>query len=147
VSETVLLQNYLTVGALLFGTGMVGFIARRNLIVIFLSAELMLQGIAVSLVAWSRFHNDWGGQMLVIFIIAIAACEAALALALILMLVQRAGNLDAVSWQALREDNQSQYVDHEIPEPLDETQDWPHLTPAGPRPEIDPTETPYRSHV
>ncbi len=147
MNETVMLQNYLTVGAVLFGMGLVGFIARRNLIVIFLSAELMLQGVSVSLVAWSRFHNDWGGQMLVIFIIAIGACEAALALALILMLVQRAGNLDAISWQNLREDNQEPYVDQEVPEPLDEMHDWPHLTPAGRRPEIDPTQTPYRSHV
>ena len=61
---------------------MVGFLSRRNMIVMFLSAEIMLQGVSVSLVAWSRFHNDFGGQMLVLFIIAVAACEAAIALAL-----------------------------------------------------------------
>ena len=55
----------------------------------FLSAEMMLQGVSVSLVAWGRFHNDWGGQMLVIFILTVAACEAAIALALVLMLFQQ----------------------------------------------------------
>ena len=78
--EIALLNNYLIVGALLFGIGMVGFLSRRNMIVMFLSAEIMLQGVSVSLVAWSRFHNDFGGQMLVLFIIAVAACEAAIAL-------------------------------------------------------------------
>ena len=82
VDELALLHNYLLVSALLFGIGLVGFVARRNLIVMFLAAELMLQGISLSLVAWSRYHNDWGGQMLVVFIIAIAGCEAAIALAL-----------------------------------------------------------------
>ena len=76
-----LLHNYLIVGALLFGIGLIGFFSRRNMIVMFLSAEMMLQGVSLSLVAWSRFHNDFGGQMLVIFIITVAACEAAIALA------------------------------------------------------------------
>ena len=84
--ELALLNNYLIVGALLFGIGMVGFLSRRNMIVMFLSAEMMLQGVSLSLVAWSRFHNDFGGQMLVMFIIAVAACEAAIALALVLTL-------------------------------------------------------------
>ena len=88
-NEIALLNNYLIVGALLFGIGLVGFLSRRNMIVMFLSAEMMLQGVSLSLVAWSRFHNDFGGQMLVIFIIAVAACEAAIALALVLMLFQR----------------------------------------------------------
>ena len=76
------------------------------MIVMFLCAEMMLQGVSVSLVAWGRYHNDWGGQMLVIFIITVAACEAAIALALILMLFQRTGKLDIAAWQDLREENQ-----------------------------------------
>ena len=77
LSEIHLLQNYLLIGAILFGVGLVGFLARRNMIVMFLAAEMMLQGVSVSLVGWGRFHNDWGGQMLVIFILTVAACEAA----------------------------------------------------------------------
>ncbi|MEI6037357.1 MAG: NADH-quinone oxidoreductase subunit NuoK, partial [Planctomycetota bacterium] len=59
------LHNALIVGAILFTLGLVGILTRRNLIVMFLSAELMLQGISVSLVAWSRYHGDYGGHVLV----------------------------------------------------------------------------------
>ena len=58
---------------LLFAIGMIGFVVRRNMIVVFLCAEMMLQGVSISLVAWGRYHMDWGGQMLVLFIIAVAA--------------------------------------------------------------------------
>ena len=81
--EIHLLENYLLIGGLLFAIGLVGFLSRRNMIVMFLAAEMMLQGVSVSLVGWGRFHDDWGGQMLVIFILTVAACEAAIALALV----------------------------------------------------------------
>ena len=146
-SDVVLLHNYLIVGALLFGIGLVGFLARRNMIVMFLCAEIMLQGVAVSLVAWGRFHNNWGGQIMVIFILAVAACEAGIALAMILMLYHRSGNLDIVFWQNLREENQPPHVDREIPEDVDAPRIWPTLTPAGVEPEIDVEETIHRSRV
>ena len=146
-SDVVLLHNYLIVGALLFGIGLVGFLARRNMIVMFLCAEIMLQGVAVSLVAWGRFHNNWGGQIMVIFILAVAACEAGIALAIILMLYHRSGNLDIVFWQNLREENQPPHVDREIPEDVDAPRIWPTLTPAGVEPEIDVEETIHRSRV
>jgi len=146
-SDVVLLHNYLIVGALLFGIGLVGFLARRNMIVMFLCAEMMLQGVAVSLVAWGRFHNNWGGQIMVIFILAVAACEAGIALAMILMLYHRSGNLDIVFWQNLREENQPPHVDREIPEDVDAPQAWPKLTPAGVEPELDVEETLHRSKV
>ncbi len=71
-SEVALLNNGLVVGAVLFGLGMIGFLSRRNMLIMFLSAELMLQGVSLSFAAWGRFHNDFGGQTLVLFIIAIA---------------------------------------------------------------------------
>ena len=146
-SDVVLLHNYLIVGALLFGIGLVGFLARRNMIVMFLCAEIMLQGVAVSLVAWGRFHNNWGGQIMVIFILAVAACEAGIALAMILMLYHRSGNLDIVFWQNLREENQPPHVDREIPEDVEGPQTWPTLTPAGVEPELDVEKTLHRSKV
>ena len=76
MNEAALLQNYLVVAGLLFGIGLIGFMVRRNMIVMFLCAEMMLQGVSLSAVAFGRYHNDWGGQMLVIFIIAVAAAEA-----------------------------------------------------------------------
>jgi NADH-quinone oxidoreductase subunit K len=108
---------------------------------------MMLQGVSVSLVAWGRFHNDWGGQMLVIFIISVAACEAGIALALVLILCQRAGNLDIAFWQSLREEGHPGYVDKEVPEQRADEMVWPRLTPAGIEPQVEPEEELYRSHV
>src|SRR5262245_49938642 len=110
MNELSLLQGYLTTGAILFGLGLVGFLSRRNMIVMFLAAEMMLQGVSLSLVGWGRFHNDWGGQVLVIFMLTVAACEAAIALALILMLYRRSGNLDIAFWQQVREENQPAFL-------------------------------------
>src|SRR5215469_12539032 len=105
------LENYLVVGAILFAFGMVGFLARRNLIVMFLSAEMMLQGVALNLVAFARFHGNLQGQVFTLFILTVAACEAAVALALILMLYRRARSLDVSLWQDLREPGQEPIVD------------------------------------
>jgi len=146
--EIALLNGYLSVGALLFGLGVVGFLTRRNMITVFLAAEMMLQGVSLSLIAWSRYYNDFGGQVLVLMIIAVAACEAAIALALILMLFRRRGSLDLALWQELREANQGAYVDCQAPEESPETPpDWPKLTPAGVAPPIPREETDYRPHV
>lgn len=145
--DVALLQNYLVIGAILFALGLIGFIVRRNMIVMFLCAEMMLQGVSLSLVAWGRYHNDLGGQMLVIFVIAVAACEAAIGLALILMLFRQSGSLDIVSWQNEREDNQPAHVDRKIPEEKEEEQIWPTLTPAGVRPEVDEEDQLQRSRV
>ena len=147
MNETGLLFNYLSVGAILFVLGLVGFLVRRNMIVMFLCAEMMLQGVSVSLIGWGRFHADWGGQMLVIFIITVAACEAGIGLALILMLAQRTGSLDSTIWQDLREEGLPAYVDREVPEERAEEQVWPTLTPAGRRPEVDLEELSHRSRV
>jgi len=147
LNEIALLQNYLIVGGLLFAIGLVGFVTRRNMIVMFIALEMMMQGVAVSLVAWSRFHDNFGGQMLVIMIIAVAACEAAVALSLIVMMVRRSSNLDIAFWQTLREEGQEPTLDVEVPEPDDEHEDWPELTPAGVEPELKPEQIGYRSRV
>ena len=147
MNELSLLYNTLAVGGVLFALGMIGFLVRRNLIVMFLCAEMMLQGVSVSLVGWGRFHNDWGGQMLVIFILTVAACEAGIALALIQMLFKRGGNLDIALWQNLREENQPRYLDREIPEDADVKPTFPKLTPSGIDPKITEEETAYRTHV
>jgi NADH-quinone oxidoreductase subunit K len=147
MNEASLLYNYLMVGGALFALGVIGFLVRRNMIVMFLCAEMMLQGVSISLVGWGRFHGDWGGQMLVIFIITVAACEAGIAMALILMLAQRSGKLDATVWQDMREEGQPAYVDREIPEDLETEKVWPSLTPAGIEPPQDIEETLHRSRV
>ena len=147
MNEAAILQNYLVVGGLLFGIGLLGFIVRRNMIVMFLCAEMMLQGVSVSAIAFGRYHNDWGGQMLVIFIIAVAAAEAGIALALILMLYHKSGTLDMAFWQDMREEGQPAFVDRGVPEERDEGRVWPKLTPAGVEPEVDREEQMHRSTV
>lgn len=145
--EITILNNTLIVGAVLFGVGLIGFVSRRNMIVMFLSVEIMLQGVSLSLVAWSRYHNDFGGQMLVLFIIAVAACEAAVALALVLMLFHRRGNLDVAEWRHLREANQPPFHEEPLDLPAEEPEPSPHLVPAGVAPEISREETDYRPKV
>ena len=147
MSEVTWLQNYLCVGAILFVLGAVGMLTRRNVIVMFLCVEMMLQGVSISLVAWSRFHNDWGGQMFVLFIIAVAACEAGIALALVLMLFQRSGSLDIAHWQALREEGQQPFGDRGVPQETDTERVWPQLTPAGIEPTPDLEAQQHRPRV
>jgi NADH-quinone oxidoreductase subunit K len=106
-------EYYLAVGAALFSIGMIGFLSRRNLIVMFLCAELMLQGVALNFVGFSRHHGNMNGQVFVLFILTVAACEAGIALALILMLYRKKRSLDVSSWQELREPGLEPVLDTE----------------------------------
>jgi NADH-quinone oxidoreductase subunit K len=142
-----LVLNGLIVGAMLFALGLVGILARRNLIVMFLSAELMLQGVSVTLVSWSRHHGDWGGHVLVIFVLTVAACEAAIALVFVLQAFARTGRLDAAAWQTLRESNLPRVVDRELPASDAEAMQFPRLTPAGIEPATDEVAILQREHV
>jgi NADH-quinone oxidoreductase subunit K len=130
------LNNYLIVGALLFTLGLVGFLARRNLIVMFLCAELMLQGVSLTLVAFSTFHRTWDGQVLAIFSLALAAAEAGIALALFVVLFRRAGTLDVSVWQDLREADQPPVIDDAIGDDQPPEPQWPHLPAAGALPRL-----------
>ena len=100
--NSVTLAHFLFTGAVLFALGVVGFLTRRNLIIMFLCTEMMFQGIAVSLVAFSRFHRHDTGQTFVIFVLTIAAAEAALALGLVVLLFRRRRTLDAQAWGDLQ---------------------------------------------
>jgi NADH-quinone oxidoreductase subunit K len=131
-----ILRDYLLVGAALFIFGILGFLARRNLIVMFLSAEMMLQGTALSLVAFGRYHGNWTGQVFTIVILAVAACEASIALALIVVLYNRRSSLDVTLWQDIREagvvaDLPRDALEAEPFEPVPGPESYPNLTPAG----------------
>jgi len=85
------LSDYLLVSGLLFVLGLTGVLMRRNIIVIFMSLELMLNAANLSLVAFSRFYGengmpDYNAQVLVFFIITVAAAEVAVGLAIIVAL-------------------------------------------------------------
>jgi NADH-quinone oxidoreductase subunit K len=138
------IHYYLVVGAILFALGLIGFLARRNLIIMFLSAEMMLQGVAINLVAFARYHGNLQGQVFTLFILTVAACEAGLALALILMLFRSKGSLDVSLWQDLREPGQPPTLDEEPLPPVPPEAPLPKLTPSGLQPQPQREET---SHV
>jgi len=83
------LQHYLAVSMILFCLGLLGVILRRNLVVIYMSLELMLNAANLALVSFSRFNNKLDGQVLVFFIITVAAAEVAVGLALIVALYRK----------------------------------------------------------
>jgi len=93
----------MVIGAVLFGLGVVGFLTRRNLIIMFLSTEVMFQGVLVNLVAMGlAYGHDLHGQAFGLFVLVIAAVEAGLGLAIVVMLYRRRGTLDAECWRAMR---------------------------------------------
>src|SRR5208282_1465438 len=96
------LEHYLAVGAIMFAIGLIGFMCRRNLIVMFLCTELMFQGVAINLIAFGRYHANLAGQAFVIFVLVIAASEASLALALIVLLFRHRNTLDADAWREMK---------------------------------------------
>ena len=97
------LSHFLLTSAVLFAIGLIGFVSRRNLIVMFLCTELMFQGAAIAMIAFGRYHFDVSGQVFVIFILTIAAAEAALALGLVILLFRHRATLSAEAWSELGE--------------------------------------------
>jgi len=78
------LSAYLILSGILFTVGVIGFLVRRNLIVVFMSIELMLNAANLAFVAFSRYLNSMDGQIFVFFVMTVAAAEAAVGLAIIL---------------------------------------------------------------
>jgi NADH-quinone oxidoreductase subunit K len=77
---------FLSLSAILFGIGLLGFLGRRNIILMLVSVEIMLSGVNVSLAAFSHHLQDPSGQVLALFVIAVAAAEAAVGLGLVIAL-------------------------------------------------------------
>lgn len=78
------LSWYIILSAVMFSIGVFGFLARRNLIIVFISIELMLNSVNISFVAFSHYLQSMTGQIMVFFVIAIAAAEAAIGLAILI---------------------------------------------------------------
>lgn len=98
---------YLAIGAILFAIGLIGFVSRRNLIVMFLCTELMLQGVVLNLVGFNRYWLLAGkgglqGQAFTIFLLVIAAAEAALAMVVVIVLQRHKNTLDADAFAELK---------------------------------------------
>lgn len=88
------LTHYLALAAILFVIGTCGVIIRRNVITMFMCIELMLNAVNLTFITFSRFLNQLDGQIFVLFVMTVAAAEAAVGLALIVILSRRAGSLD-----------------------------------------------------
>jgi NADH-quinone oxidoreductase subunit K len=86
---TIGLAHYLVVSGILFCLGLLGVIVRRNLLIIYMGLELMLNAANLALVAFSRFNNNLDGQVFVFFIITVAAAEVSVGLALIVALYRK----------------------------------------------------------
>ncbi len=84
--QTIPLEFYLSLSAILFTIGAVGVLTRRNAIIIFMCIEMMLNAVNLTLVSFSAFMGDSAGQMFVFFVMAVAAAEAAIGLAIVLAL-------------------------------------------------------------
>ncbi|CAK0747046.1 NADH:quinone oxidoreductase subunit K [Gammaproteobacteria bacterium] len=97
------LSDYLALAALLFATGVAGlFINRRNLIILLMCLELMLLAVNINFVAFSHFLQDATGQVFVFFILTVAAAEAAIGLAILVVLFRTRRTVDVAHLDALR---------------------------------------------
>ncbi|MCX5872752.1 MAG: NADH-quinone oxidoreductase subunit NuoK [Deltaproteobacteria bacterium] len=90
----VTLEHYLVLSALLFSLGMVGVMFRRNLIVILMSLELMLNAVNLSFVAFSRYLGSIEGQIFVLFVMVVAAAEVAVGLAIAVAVFRQRGTIN-----------------------------------------------------
>ncbi len=101
------LFSYIVVAMALFSIGLLGVISRRNIFVIYMSIELMLNAINLLLITLAQYHGSMDGQVMALFVIAIAAAEAAIFLSLIVVLYKRRKSLDSDLFRSLA---QKEYV-------------------------------------
>ncbi|HTH82946.1 MAG TPA: NADH-quinone oxidoreductase subunit NuoK [Mucilaginibacter sp.] len=92
--QTIPLNEYILLSAIIFSIGVIGVLIRRNAIVIFMSVELMLNAVNLLLTAFSVYHGDASGQVFVFFIMALAAAEVAIGLAIIVMIYRNTNSID-----------------------------------------------------
>ncbi len=95
------LFSYMSVAMILFSIGLLGVVSRKNIFIIYMSIELMLNAINLIFVALSNYHHDLGGHVMAMMIIAIAAAEAGVFLSLIVVLYRRKKSLDSDLFRTL----------------------------------------------
>jgi NADH-quinone oxidoreductase subunit K len=96
------LNYYLILGALVFAIGVLGVIVRRDLIVVLMSIELMLNAVNLTFIAFARFLGSMAGQVAVFFVMAVAAAEAVIGLAIIISVFRHRQTLDPQEMQLLK---------------------------------------------
>jgi NADH-quinone oxidoreductase subunit K len=98
----VTLNHYLILSAAIFAIGVLGVLARRNLIVVLMSIELMLNAVNLTFIAFSRFLVSMQGQVIVFFVMAVAAAEAVIGLAILIAVFRHRRSLDPQDMQLLK---------------------------------------------
>lgn len=96
------LNNYIILSSILFSIGIIGVLVRKNIIIIFMSIELMLNAVNLLLVAFSVHHGDSSGQVFVFFIMAVAAAEITVGLAILVMVYRNTGSVSIDSLNKLK---------------------------------------------
>ena len=96
------LSYYLVLSAVIFAIGVLGVLVRRNLIVLLMSIELMLNAVNLTFIAFSRFTGSASGQVMVFFVMAVAAAEAVIGLAIIIAVYRHRETLDPQEMQLLK---------------------------------------------
>jgi NADH-quinone oxidoreductase subunit K len=96
------LNYYLILSAVVFSIGVVGVLIRRNLIVVLMSIELMLNAVNLTFIAFSRFLGSMEGQVVVFFVMAVAAAEAVIGLAIVISVYRHRQSLDPQEMQLLK---------------------------------------------
>ena len=99
----VTLQHYMMLSAILFFIGIFGVLYRRNLIVIFMSIELMLNAVNLSFVTFARYTSDMDGHVIAFFVMALAAAEAAIGLAILVMVFRNRSTVQADDLRLMRD--------------------------------------------
>ncbi|MCS6916572.1 MAG: NADH-quinone oxidoreductase subunit NuoK [Chitinophagales bacterium] len=102
IFQEIPISHFILLSCTLFCIGVFGVLFRRNAIVIFMSVELMLNSVNLLLVAFSAYHNDPAGQIFVFFVMAVAAAEVAVGLAIITLIYRRMRTVDIAQLRALR---------------------------------------------
>lgn len=97
------IQHYMTLSAILFFIGVFGVLYRRNLIVIFMSIELMLNAVNLSFVTFARYTGDMDGHVIAFFVMALAAAEAAIGLAILVMVFRNRTTVQADDLRLMRD--------------------------------------------
>lgn len=97
-----LVNQFLLLGAFLFCTGVYGVLARRNAVMVLMSIELMLNAVNINLLAFGQMHGSVAGQVFALFIIAVAAAEVAVGLAIVLLIYRNRSNINVEELDLMR---------------------------------------------
>ncbi len=96
------LTDYVILSSILFALGAIGFVVRRNALILFMTVEMMLNAVNLMLVAFSKFRADMAGQVMVFFIYAVAAAEVAVGLAILIALFRHMRSVDITKYRLMK---------------------------------------------